>query len=78
MSAPARPAGPSALSVAVDAVCRAVRDEPGDLEHLVDAAVRRLAPLTDAAERRAIRSASIARLAGLGELEALVDDPAVD
>ena len=78
MSAPARPAGPSALSVTVDAVCRAVRDEPGDLEHLVDAAVRRLAPLTDASDRRAIRTASIARLAGLGELESLVADPGID
>ena len=77
MSAPARGA-PGAIDEVVDAICESVRDESGELEHLVDAAVRRLAPLTDAAERRAIRAASIARLAGLGELEALVDDPAVD
>jgi pilus assembly protein CpaF len=62
----------------VDAVCAAVVDEPGDLEALVAAAVRRVAPLATPTERVVLARRATARLAGLAELDALVDDPTID
>jgi pilus assembly protein CpaF len=62
----------------LDDVCSAARDTDGDLDELVDGAVRKLAPLATAAERTALHNAAMARMAGLGELEALIADPAVD
>lgn len=62
----------------VDAVCASVRDQPGDLEALIDRAVRRLAPLATTAERSVLRASAFAQMAGLGALDALVSDPEVD
>ena len=62
----------------LDDVCSAVRDADGDLGVLIDDAVRQLAPLATAAERATLRDAAMARMAGLGELDAFVTDPNVD
>jgi pilus assembly protein CpaF len=62
----------------VDAVCHAVHDRTGDLAELIDGAVRRIAPLATGDERRVLRDAAYARMAGLGVLDALVSDPEVD
>ncbi|WP_051062874.1 CpaF family protein [Ilumatobacter nonamiensis] len=62
----------------VDAVCRSIRDETGDLDDLVDRAVRRLAPLTTTDQRRQLRIDATAQMRGLGELDRLVDDPDID
>ena len=59
-------------------VCSAVRDEPGDVSALTGAAVKRLAPLATADERRRLHDAAIAQMAGLGELDRLVSDPEID
>jgi pilus assembly protein CpaF len=62
----------------VHAVCSAVADEHGDIDELIDAELRRLAPLATALERRRIHAEATARLTGLSELEALVADPTID
>ncbi|WP_420451557.1 ATPase, T2SS/T4P/T4SS family [Ilumatobacter sp.] len=64
--------------VVLERVCSVVRDQRGDVDDLVDAAVRRIAPLATGDERRSIRSAAVARMTGLGELDELMDDPSVD
>ncbi len=62
----------------VDLVCADVRDQRGELDALIDDALRRLAPLTTSVERQALAAAARSRLAGLGQLDALVTDPTVD
>jgi pilus assembly protein CpaF len=59
-------------------VCVAVADEHGDVEELIDAALRRLAPLATSHERQRLRAVAVARLTGLSELDALVADPNID
>ncbi len=59
-------------------VCASVRDVEGDLDVLIDGAVRRLAPLATAADRRMLRDAALAQMSGLGELDALVTNPDID
>lgn len=66
------------LDAEVDAICAEVGDEPGDLDVLVAAAVRRVAPLATPDERDVLVRRATARLAGLAELDALVDDPSID
>ncbi|MFT6763654.1 MAG: pilus assembly protein CpaF [Candidatus Aldehydirespiratoraceae bacterium] len=68
----------SPFSDAVDTICASVHDQTGNLDDLLDAAVRRVAPLSTRDERRAIHNAAMAQMAGLGELDALVTDPDVD
>jgi len=62
----------------VRALCAAVELEPGNAEAAVRAQLKRLAPLAgpEAAER--LVRAAVARLDGLGALDALVADPTVD
>ena len=62
----------------LDQVCADVGDRPGRLDDLVADAVRRLAPLSTAAERRRLQRDAVARMEGLGELDRLVDDPTID
>jgi len=62
----------------VASVCGAIRDETGDLDELVDRAVRQLAPLATAEERERLRADVMSEMAGLGSLDVLVADPAVD
>ena len=62
----------------VDSVCASVRDERGDLDDLVDAAGRRIAPLATAEERLELRRVAHAQMAGLGALDGYVTDPEVD
>ena len=69
-----RPPSPQLL----DEICAATRDAEGDLGDLVDRAVREFAPLATAAERTALHDAAVARMEGLGELDAFVNDPGVD
>ena len=59
-------------------VCELVADQPGDPTPLVEAQVRRLAPLCSAADRAVLAERAIAHLRGLGELDAYVRDEAVD
>ncbi len=59
-------------------ICRVVAEQPGDTGELVDAEVRRLAPLRTADEQRALTEQAIAHLSGLGELDAHLRDPTVD
>ena len=51
---------------------------PGSAETAVREHVRRLAPLAGAAERERLVGAAVARLDGLGPLDALIRDVAVD
>ena len=62
----------------VAALCRAAQGEPGSAETAVREHVRRLAPLADPAERERLVGAAVARLDGLGPLDALIRDAAVD
>lgn len=62
----------------VNAVCSSVRDLDGNLDDLIDTAVRQIAPLATAVERQALAAAAFAQMSGLGQLEALVADPSVD
>lgn len=62
----------------VAALCRAAQDDVGDPEAVVRAHVRRLAPLADADTRERLVRAAVARLAGLGALDALLHDTDVD
>ena len=60
------------------ALCRAAEAEPGSAEAAVREHVRRLAPLADAIERERLVDAAVARLDGLGPLDALIRDASVD
>ena len=62
----------------VAALCRAAQGEPGSAEAAVREHVRRLAPLAGAAERERLVGAAVARLDGLGPLDALLRDADVD
>jgi pilus assembly protein CpaF len=62
----------------VAALCAAAEAEPGNAEAAVRGHVGRLAPLAVGAERERLVRAAVARLDGLGPLDALVADPAVD
>jgi pilus assembly protein CpaF len=76
-----RAASPTVVAVderLVAALCAAAQGEPGNAETAVRGHVRRLAPLAGGAERERLVRAAVARLDGLGPLDALVADPAVD
>ncbi|MEM9041896.1 MAG: ATPase, T2SS/T4P/T4SS family [Actinomycetota bacterium] len=62
----------------IDAVCAAVAHSDGELHALVADAVRRIAALADPRTQEAIERAALARLAGLAELQPLLDDRSVD
>ncbi len=62
----------------VRTVCELVADEPGDPTPLVEAQVRRLAPLCSTDDRTLLTDRAIAHLRGLGELDAYVRDETVD
>lgn len=62
----------------VTALCRAAENEPGDAEVAVRAHVRRLAPLAGPEDAERLVRAAVARLDGLGALDALLGDPTVD
>ena len=62
----------------VDQVCDDVRGRDGDVEQLVDEAVRQRAPLLAGDARADLRRRSLARMTGLGELDDFVHDPTVD
>jgi pilus assembly protein CpaF len=62
----------------VAALCRAAQGEPGSAEAAVREHVRRLAPLAGAAERERLVGAAVARLDGLGPLDALIRDATID
>jgi len=62
----------------VDAVCRRLADEPGDVAVLAANEVRRLAPLHSEPERQRLVADAVARLTGLGELAVHLRDPDVD
>ena len=71
------------MSVAVDehlvaALCRAASVERGDADTVVRAHLRRVAPLAGPAAGEALVRAAVARLDGLGALDALLDDDTVD
>lgn len=72
---PLRAAGDERL---LAAICHAAQDEAGDTEHVVRTNVQRLAPLTAGADRERLVRAAVARLDGLGALDALLHDPGVD
>jgi pilus assembly protein CpaF len=62
----------------VRTVCDLVADRPGDPTPLVEAEVRRLAPLCSPEEQLALADRAIANLRGLGELDAYVRDDGID
>jgi pilus assembly protein CpaF len=62
----------------VRTVCDLVADRPGDPTPLVEAEVRRLAPLCSPEERLVLSDRAIAHLRGLGELDAYVRDDGID
>ena len=62
----------------VRAVCDLVADRPGDPTPLVEAEVRRLAPLCSSDEQRVLTDRALAHLRGLGELDAYVRDDGID
>lgn len=62
----------------VSALCRAAATETGDTASVVRAHLRRLAPLATDATGDALVRAAVARLDGLGTLDALLHDPEVD
>lgn len=88
MSATVTPLVPSEASIAprapalddrlVTALCRAAQNDTGDAELVVRTHVTRLAPLATPSERDRLVRAAVARLAGLGDLDALLEDPTVD
>lgn len=67
-----------ALAHVVGEVCRVVGATPGDPTALVRAEVRRLAPLASHDEQIALATRAVARLTGLGELDAFLHDPGID
>jgi pilus assembly protein CpaF len=62
----------------VEALCRAAEREDGDADAVVRAHVRRLAPLATAPDSERLVRAAVARLDGLGALDALLHDDDVD
>jgi pilus assembly protein CpaF len=62
----------------VDALCRAAEDDDGDADAVVRAHVRRVAPLATSAESEQLVRAAVARLDGLGALDALLHATDVD
>ena len=62
----------------VRTVCDLVADRPGDPTSLVQAEVRRLAPLCSPEEQLRLTRQALAHLRGLGELDVYVRDDAVD
>ncbi len=62
----------------VDALCRRVAEIPGDVNTVVRRHVRAVAPLADEAHQSRLVAAAVARLAGLGGLDALMDDRDID
>jgi pilus assembly protein CpaF len=62
----------------VTALCRAAQGEPGSAEAAVREHVRRVAPLAGVVQRERLVGAAVARLDGLGPLDALIRDVAVD
>jgi len=62
----------------VEALCRAAEGDDGDADAVVRANVRRLAPLASATESERLVRAAVARLDGLGALDALIHDGEVD
>ena len=62
----------------VRAVCNLVADHPGDPTPLVEAEVRRLAPLCSPEQRVTLTNRVVAHLRGLGELDAYVRDEGID
>ena len=62
----------------VDDICADVSELEGDLGELVRAATRRRAPLASGAEQRRLVDESLARMSGLGELDAWVTDASID
>src|SRR5215218_2697660 len=59
-------------------LCRAAATERGDADSAVRAHLRRVAPLASPATGEQLVRAAVARLDGLGSLDALVADPTVD
>ncbi len=62
----------------VRAICALLADRPGDPASLVQAEVRRLAPLCSDDEQRRLTDRALAHLRGLGELDAYVRDDTID
>jgi len=62
----------------VQEICRRVAEQPGETRTLVTEQVRRLAPLRTATDQEALIDSALARLSGLGELDAYLRDPDVD
>lgn len=62
----------------VRTVCDLVADRPGDPAPLVEAEVRRLAPLCTPEERVVLSDRALAHLRGLGELDTYVRDDGID
>jgi pilus assembly protein CpaF len=62
----------------VQALCAAVEYEPGNAEAAVRAHLKRLAPLAGPDQAERLVRAAVARLDGLGTLDALLADPSVD
>jgi pilus assembly protein CpaF len=62
----------------VEALCRAAEWDDGDADTVVRAHVRRLAPLATAPDSERLVRAAVARLDGLGFLDALLRDDDVD
>jgi pilus assembly protein CpaF len=62
----------------VRTVCELVADQPGDPTPLVEAEIRRLAPLCSNDHRHLLAERAVAHLRGLGELDAYVRDESVD
>jgi pilus assembly protein CpaF len=62
----------------LDALCRAAEEDDGDADAVVRAHVRRLAPLATAPDSERLVRAAVARLDGLGALDALLRDDDVD
>ncbi len=59
-------------------LCRRVADVRGDVQRLIEHEVRRVAPLATPDEQHALTARAVARIRGLGELEQLLADDAVD
>jgi pilus assembly protein CpaF len=78
MSAPSAVEGGTVDERLVAALCQAAQSEPGSAEQAVREHVRRVAPLAGEDARERLVSAAVARLDGLGPLDALLHHPAVD